>query len=151
VVCYPQNELWDRVAWKPTSGLGENERDDIEAIARHEQFYKLTSFNGEKLKFGYLCSVQYGPWSAVVIEEGPCTDGMPKHFLLFVVSIPELALEWYGNWDDVPSYPSLHTIKGHLHLTKEVFFCCDGFVWCDANQSCVAEGSTFDCGPASPT
>lgn len=135
VVCYPQNELSDRVAWK-ISNVEENERD-VEVIGRYERFYKLSSFDAVKLEPPYFCTVHYGPWSAVVIEEESCDDGVPSFFRLFIASIPDVVLAWYGTWDDIPSYPSLHVFKGLLYLVDEGFSCCPGFQWCITTNSCI--------------
>jgi hypothetical protein len=144
--------LIDRVAFRPEDAGGD--KRDVEAIARRQQFYKLTSFNGEKFKFGYLCTVHYGPWSAIVNEEGPCIEGMPPRWELLAVPFPNVVLTWYGTWDDIPSYPNLHVMKGDLHLTGEEYFCCPGYRWCYKTQSCIPEqiavDPEFDCDNISP-
>jgi hypothetical protein len=137
-ICYPLSDEPAVVALASTSDrrMRENERD-IEAIARDVRFYKLTTLHGERLPIPYWCVVKYGPWSAVVVEQESCTVGVPNHWFLFVVELPEVQLEWYGTWDDIPPYPSLHVITGDLVQVHEGCTCCPGFKWCTTTGSCI--------------
>jgi hypothetical protein len=141
VRCYPSPDpgpvgLLALLDQKQPSAVSENEMD-LEVVARRERFYKLTQLKGAALGSPHWCTVKYGPWSAIAIEEEACTVGLPNHWTLSVVEIPEIVLEWYGTWQDVPPYPSLQVITGDLTLFKEQCSCCPGFHWCPTTNSCI--------------
>jgi len=77
-------------------------------------------------------------------------QGVPPLWRLFVTSIPDLELAWYGAWEDIPSYPNLTVIMGDLHLVNEVSLCCPGYRWCTATQSCIDVSINIDCDEISP-
>ena len=142
VVCYPRNDLSEQtikqVFQRRQEPLTENEAD-LEAIARHEQFYKLTRLKGVKLSFPHFCTVHYGPWLAIVLEQESCFAGVRNQWTLFIVEMPEVELIWYGVWWDIPAhlYPSLHVIMGNLAQVAEARHCCPGFKWCATTNSCI--------------
>jgi len=148
LVCYPRGDLVDRVAFKPVE-TGESQRN-MGVVARSRAYFKLTGIQGDRFKLGYYCTVHYGPWSALVREEGSCLQGVPPLWRLFVASIPDLELAWYGSWEDIPSYPNLTVIMGDLHLMNEATLCCPGYRWCAATQSCIDISINVDCDDISP-
>lgn len=145
VNCHPPNDLVVQsiqdIFSKRQEPLKENETDP-EAIARHEQFYKLTSHNGVALTPPYFCRIHYGPWSAIVREQQSCDVDEPNEWNLFISGIPEVALVWYGAWEDIPAhlYPSLHVFMGSLYLVTEQFDCCPGYKYCAITNSCLPDG-----------
>jgi len=139
VWCHPHNDLFEKtlqvVFQRRQEPLRENEAD-LEAIARHERFYKLTSHKGVKLSSPYLCAVHYGPWSAIAIETESCFVGGPIQWSLFIAVIP-LELTWHGAWEDCPTYPNLQVIKGDLYKINEARPCCPGHYWCFITNTCI--------------
>ena len=130
---------------------------DVATIARKERFYKLTTLNGVKLPTPFWCSVHYGPWLAMAIEQESCIVGEPNLWQLSIFGIPEVSLSWYGHWEDIPPYLSLQVI-GNLVLKGFTRTCCAGYNWCVHIQCLVYSlqfpartpcrcncGSTFSC------
>lgn len=142
VVCQPPlNQHID------TTGLFEEEegenRDEsrlpesnIESISKKVRYYKLTRLKGKKLYEPFWCSVKYGPWLAMVIEEESCIS-VHNSWLLFIIEMPEVFLRWYGLWNDIPSYPSLHVIMGTLAMFDQSHSCCPGYKYCPPTESCI--------------
>jgi hypothetical protein len=142
VICQPPlNQQFN------TSGLFEDEEgkngnesrlpeSNIESISKKVRYYKLTKLNGRKLYEPLWCSVKYGPWLAMVIEEESCIY-VHNSWLLFIIEMPQVFLRWYGLWNDIPSYPSLHVIMGTLAMFDQSHMCCPGYQYCPPTQSCI--------------
>jgi hypothetical protein len=135
VTCYPFNELLDvtvrNVLEKPQRPLRDNE-SDLAARAGHKQFYKLTSAQHLKPTGPYFCTVEYGPWSALAVQEESCFTGVPTLWTFGIVSMPQVTLVWFGTWHDIPThlYPSLHVLPDSLQLLSAQLLCCPGFKKC---------------------
>jgi hypothetical protein len=110
---------------------------DVAAIAERERFYKLTKLKSTKLKTPLWCSVKYGPWLAIVVEQESCISGAPSLWQLAIVEMPQVALSWYGHWEDIPSYPLLNVIMGDLVLFDQSVQCCPGYKFCPTTMSCI--------------
>ena len=110
---------------------------DLTAIAKRERFYKLTKLKSTKLKTPLWCSVKYGPWLAIVVEQESCISGAPSLWQLAIVEMPQVALSWYGHWEDIPSYPLLNVIMGDLVLFDQSVQCCPGYKFCPTTMSCI--------------
>ena len=127
-----------------TTGLFEDENRDgsrlpesnIENISKKVRYYKLTKLNGRKLYEPFWCSVKYGPWLAMVIEEESCIS-VHNSWFLFILEIPEVFLRWYGLWNEIPSYPSLHVLMGTLAKFDHSYSCCPGYYYCPPTESCI--------------
>jgi hypothetical protein len=142
VICQPPlNQQFD------TTGLFEDEEGEdgnesrlpesnIESISKKVRYYKLTKLNGRKLYEPLWCSVKYGPWLAMVIEEESCIS-VHNSWLLFIIEMPQVFLRWYGLWNDIPSYPSLHVIMGTLAMFDQSHACCPGYQYCPPTESCI--------------
>jgi hypothetical protein len=96
------------------------------------RFYKLSAFEGARLTNPLFCTVHAGPWSAAAIETQGCRVGCPLapvHWSFFVHAFPELELQWYGTWQDVPAHvhPTMGILMNDLHMTNEAWPCCPGF------------------------
>ena len=138
VVCYPTGDLVNEVAFEPRD-VGDDRRDVV-ALASAQRFYKLTSLTDDRFRFGYLCTVHYGPYSAVVKEFGPCLQGDVPRWELHATPFPNVILTWYGTWEDIPDYPNLHVLMTDLYLAGEKFACCPGFAPCASlGGACVDE------------
>lgn len=141
VICQsPVNQQFD------TTGLFEEEEGEnrdgsslpesnIESISKKVRYYKLTKLNGRKLYEPLWCSVKYGPW-LTVIEEESCIY-VHNSWLLFIIEMPQVFLRWYGLWNDIPSYPSLHVITGTLAMFDQSHSCCPGYKYCPPTESCI--------------
>lgn len=112
----------------------------IRTILKKERFYKLTTLNSRRLPVPFWCSVKYGPWLAVVSEIESCITGEPSFWQMSVYGIPEVYLSWYGNWEDIPPYPSLQVIMGNLVMFDHFYGCCSGYSYCPSTQSCIPIG-----------
>jgi hypothetical protein len=110
---------------------------DVAAIAKKERFYKLSTLNGAKLQHPFWCSVKGGPWLAITKEDESCIDGLPNFWRLWIIEMPQVALSWYGHWEDIPSYPALTVIMGDLMMFDNYPTCCPGFKWCPTTMSCI--------------
>jgi hypothetical protein len=108
------------------------------AVAQRERFYKLTKLKGARLANPLWCSVKYGPWLAMAVEQESCTSGVPNTWQFAIVEMPEVALTWYGQWEDMPSYPLLSVITGDRPLFRTERQCCAGFRFCSSTMSCLA-------------
>jgi hypothetical protein len=142
VVCYPLSDLPAVTALtikKSEKCRPRANESDLEVIAKSEQIYKLSTFNGVRLKKPLWCTVKYGPWAAIAIEKESCSIGEQNHWTFYIVEMPEVLLEWYGYWEDIPSYPSLHVFTGDLNLYNEEYNCCPGFKWCRNTNSCISK------------
>jgi hypothetical protein len=140
VICQnPGDLLADGLALFVEQGKRSSDRPnaDVAAIAERERFYKLTKLNGARLNTSLWCSVKYGPWLAIVVEQESCTSGIPNFWQLAIVEMPEVSLTWYGQWEDIPSYPSLNVIMGNLVLFQQSVQCCPGFQFCPTTMSCI--------------
>jgi hypothetical protein len=89
---------------------------NLEILSKKERFYKLTTFKNRKLRHPWWCSVRYGPWTAIVTEVESCFSPEDTRWMLYLSEKPEVAFRWYGEWTDIPSYPSL-TLFPNLPLT----------------------------------
>ena len=110
---------------------------DVAALAQRERFYKLSALKGARLKHPLWCSVKYGPWLAIVVEQESCITGTPNFWQLAIVEMPQVSLSWYGYWEDIPSYPSLNVIMGDLVMFHQSVQCCPGFKFCPTTMSCI--------------
>lgn len=151
VICYDPGDLLVSAGMsidKERADVGREPLRDVAALARKERLYKLSALNGATLKHPYWCSVKYGPWLAIASESESCTDGEQNRWEFFIVEVPEVALIWWGRWEDMPAYPSLQVTMGNKVMFSEERVCCPGFQWCATTQSCIP--STVDCGGAYP-
>jgi hypothetical protein len=98
--------------------LGESQKPEsnLEILSKKERFYKLTTFKDRKLLDPWWCSVRYGPWTAIVTEVESCISPQHTLWILYITEKPEVTFSWYGEWSDIPSYPSL-TLFPNLPLT----------------------------------
>jgi hypothetical protein len=109
---------------------------DISALAGYERFYKLSSLKSKLLPNPLFCSVKYGPWLATAKETTACDLG-PSSWEFWIVEMPEVALVWFGNWEDMPAYPSLWVTMGDKVLASVQTLCCGGYYWCPTTMSCI--------------
>jgi hypothetical protein len=138
LICHDPGDLLVNLPQSPPSDdAGGRPETDVMAIARQERSYKLSALNGVKLPRPYWCSVRYGPWLAIATERESCIEGEANFWELFIVEVPEVALAWFGRWEDIPPYPSLTVIMGDLVLAGRDRQCCPGYKWCTATQSCI--------------
>jgi hypothetical protein len=143
VVCQPPlNEQFDTTSlFEEEEGENGNEsrlpESNIESISKKVRYYKLTNLNGRRLRDPFWCSVKYGPWLAMVTEEESCSFHIPNSWRLFIIEIPQVFLRWYGLWNDIPSYPSLHVIMGTLAMFDQFHLCCPGYKYCPPTESCI--------------
>ncbi len=143
VVCQPPpDEVFDTAILfeEEENSVVDLPKSKVRTISKKERFYKLSTLNGRKLPNPFWCSVKYGPWLAVVKEQESCITGVPSFWEMMVYGIPEVYLSWYGNWQDIPPYPSLQVIMGDLVMFDQSFDCCAGFSYCLSTQSCVPLG-----------
>ncbi len=132
----------------PTKADKNIRRYDMSAV-RREQFYKLTTYEGKKLKSPLFCYVDCGPWVATVYEEQSCSIGVPNEWeLLLNVAGEVVHLIWHGNWEDIPSFPNLNVLMGTLGLQIEASENCSGYKWCEVTQSYIP--LSVDCGDVFP-
>jgi hypothetical protein len=110
---------------------------NIESISKKVRYYKLTKLNGRRLYEPFWCSVKSGPWLAMVMEEESCSFYIPNSWHLFIIEMPQVFLRWYGLWNDIPSYPSLHVIMGTLAMFDQSHSCCPGYKYCPPTESCI--------------
>jgi hypothetical protein len=156
VICIDPGEFVNEIVLDPTPDGGTDEdgrvdqtgRADIAVLARREQHYKLSALNGTKLHHALWCTVKYGPWLAVAIETESCILGEPNRWEFQIVEVPEVAMLWYGQWLDQPSFPNLTVIKGDLALAGVSRQCCPGSKWCPTTQSCIP--NQVNCQPPVP-
>lgn len=142
VVCQPPpNEQFNTATLFKDEG-GENRdgspipESNIESTSKKVRYYKLTKLNGRRLRDLFWCSVKYGPWSAIVLEEESCLN-IPNSWFLYIVEMPQVWLRWYGLWNDIPSYPSLQVIMGTLAMFGQSHSCCPGYKYCPPTGSCI--------------
>lgn len=119
-------------------GASRHHETDLEMISKKERFYKLTKLKGRILQRPWWCSVKYGPWVALVTETVSCIANEPNHWTLSIGEIPEVIVSWYGNWTDIPPYPTLRLFPV-LPLTffEESHGCCPGYQWCGPLDACI--------------
>lgn len=110
---------------------------DVAVLAGQERHYKLSALQSVPFRHPLWCSVKYGPWLAVVIETESCTQGVPNRWEFVIVEVPDVFLVWYGEWEDMPPFPSLTVIMGDLAPAGHQTSCCPGFKWCPTTQSCI--------------
>jgi len=111
---------------------------DAAALATQERFYKLSALRSVPFRHPLWCSVKYGPWLAVATETESCITGAPNQWVFSIVEVPEVTLVWFGEWEDMPAFPSLTVIMGDLALAGQQTSCCPGFQWCSTTQSCIS-------------
>src|SRR5262249_650901 len=70
-------------------------------------------------------------------------DGVPNRWEFWIVEMPEVSLVWFGEWGDMPSYPSLRVTMGDLVLAGTQQNGCGGFYWCPTTQSGIPQ--CFNC------
>lgn len=135
VTCYPNITPSDSVLARALERSNESSKNGPNGPGcSHQQtrFFKLSAFEGAKLPNPMFCTVHGGPWSAEVLETQGCRKGCspaPVHWKLSVHGFPDLELQWYGTWQDVPAHnqPTMGIIMNDLTLITEEFHCCDGF------------------------
>ena len=140
VICFDPGDLVVGLAMdfdpKPFPGR-DRPATNLAALAKQERFYKLSALKSVRFTNPLWCSVKYGPWLAMVTEAESCITGAPSLWEFFIVEIPQVTLVWSGQWEDIPSFPSLKVIMGNLALSSETLSCCPGFQWCATTQSCI--------------
>ncbi len=140
VICHRPDEVFadhDALFVEQGSRDSDGPNADVAAIAKRERFYKLTKLKGAKLTTPFWCGVKYGPWLAIVVEQESCISGAPSHWQLAIVEMPQVTLSWYGQWEDIPSYPLLTVIMGDLALFGQSVQCCPGYKYCPTTMSCI--------------
>jgi hypothetical protein len=141
LICYDPGVLVESMATRvdPPPPGRDRAPTDISARAREERFYKLSAL--ENVSPGTLwCSVKYGPWLAEVTETESCLEGVPNQWEFFIIEMPEVALVWFGEWEDMPAFPSLSVTMNDRRLFKvEGPFCCAGYKWCPTTGSCIPD------------
>lgn len=140
VICYDPGDLVHDLAMsvdpQPFPGR-DRPPTDFAALAGQERFYKLSVLRSAPLRQPLWCSVKYGPWLAVAKETESCFEGVTNQWEFFIVEVPEVALVWFGEWEDMPPFPSLTVIMGDLAPAGQETTCCGGFHWCPTTQSCI--------------
>ena len=107
------------------------------------KYYKLSNYRESAQ--GILCSVHYGPFSAIIYSETQCGSACgqpPLKWDLSIPSLPELeTVKWYGTWNDIPVqiYPSLTVLLNSLVKVGSVYSCCPGFKKCPGSTTCIRE------------
>jgi hypothetical protein len=142
VICYEPGDLLAglSMSFDPQPyGDGGRPPTDFVALARQERFYKLSALQSVKFRDPLWCSVKYGPWLAAAKETESCLDGVPNRWEFFIIEMPEVALVWFGEWQDMPAFPSLTVIMGDLAPAGHQTFCCPGFHWCPTTGSCIPQ------------
>ena len=147
VTCYPLNAPTDQVikrVFKQRRKKSKKPPCTVYFSSQRMEFFKLSRLNGNKLKIPHFCTIHSGPWSASVIEKQSCRVGCgvpPNFWRLSVSGFPELELQWYGTWQDVPGYihPTMTLLMNDLHLLSTSWECCPGFKNCRGN--CIPERS----------
>jgi hypothetical protein len=146
VICYEPGLLTDGLG----SDLGSqpsSDKDaspaDITAVAGRERFYKLSTLESVELRNPLFCRVSGGPWLASVKQTPSCNYGEADRWDFQIISVPEVALVWWGAWEDMPPFPSLTVIMSDLvpdptHPPQTS--CCTGFTWCYITKSCIQNG-----------
>lgn len=132
VVCYPNNAPSEVVLERALERPNEPSKNGSVRFIQQTRFFKLSAFEGSKLTHPLFCTVHSGPWSAVVIETQGCRVGCspaPVHWRLYVHGFPDLELQWYGTWQDVPAHihPTMDILMNDLSLISEIYDCCPGF------------------------
>jgi hypothetical protein len=140
VVCYDPGILADglKMSVDPQPFPGRDRPPtNIAAVAGQERFYKLSVLRSAPLRNPLWCSVKYGPWLAVAKETESCFDGVPNKWEFFIVEMPQVAVFWFGEWEDMPAVPSLAVTMSDKVLAGSEMLCCSGFQWCPTTQSCL--------------
>jgi len=135
VTCYPNSAPSDLVlarALERPDEPSKNGPNEPNRFHQQTRFFKLSEFEGAKLANPLFCTVHGGPWSAKVIETQGCRVGCspaPVHWRLSVQGLPDLELQWYGSWHDVPAHthPTMGILMNDLFMITEEFHCCSGF------------------------
>ena len=107
----PQMATLFKEDWRENKYESTLSESNIESISKKVWYYKLTKLNGVGLFEPYWCSVKYGPWSAIVEETESCIPHAPALWSLYIAEMPEVTMSWYGQWSDIPSYPSLSNAR----------------------------------------
>ncbi len=147
VICYPIDAPTDQVIKR---NLTEHKSIDKEKNLPSKEedtgvkFFKLSILNNEKIQNPLLCSVHYGPWSAIVNKYGRCCDEDLIRWELTVISFPEIKLVWNNTFEEIPSdlIPNLGVFPNDLYLLNESFDCCGDFRL--INGSCVKKSDLGD-------
>lgn len=141
VVCYPPPDLTVLARMKMENtkpDLLENE-SDLRAIAGARRYYKLSKIHGIELTSPFGCVVRYGPWTAFVTRTESCIQGQPNRWELSS-SVIDMNIQWYGEWEDIPTVPNLTVVMGTLtiggHTPPQ---CCGGYNWCPTTGSCISD------------
>jgi hypothetical protein len=139
LICYDPGVLVESMATRvdPTPPGRDRPPTDVTALAGQERFYKLSPV--KNVSPGTLwCSVKYGPWLAEAREIESCLEGVPNQWEFFIIEMPEVALVWFGEWQDMPAFPSLWVTMNDRPLFEvEGPFCCGGYKWCPTTGSCI--------------
>jgi hypothetical protein len=137
VVCYDPGVLGDGMTLRALDGTppaGMDHLPDTEpTVLGGERFYKLSELESNRLGNPLVCSVRGGPWTCEVWETKSCIDGEPDRWDFWIIDMPEVALTWWGRWEDMPDYPSLIVSIYDLRrdpMTQPVIECCGDYVWC---------------------
>lgn len=144
VTCYPINAPSDSVLARALERPNEPSKNGPGRFIQLTRFFKLSAFEGARLTNPLFCTVHSGPWSAAVIETQECREGCspaPVHWRLFVHGFPDLELQWYGTWQDVPAHihPTMGILMNDLSLITEEVHCCPGFSRRCPNGPCINE------------
>lgn len=105
------------------------------ATRNDRSHYRLSRLRGQDLVTPYGCEVRSGPWAAEVERWESC-EGFPDRWQLYSPVIG-VYIQWSGQWDDIPSYPNLIVVMGSLSYAREETRCCDGFIECGPQRTCV--------------
>ena len=151
VICYPNNAPTDQVmeqVFQEQEKLDRAETSKSKADLPRMRYYKLSNYQNKKLNNPLFCTVHSGPWAATVVATQLCGNcgSLTTKWVFEVSGLPQLYMEWYGFWEDIPSdiHPNLGIFLNDLHQVSENFFCCPGHIWCEATHSCIPQ--TVNCG-----
>jgi hypothetical protein len=154
VFCYDPGVLGDGMTLRALDGTapaGMDHLPDAEpSVLGGERFYKLSKLKSGPLRNPLVCSVRSGPWTCEVWETTSCIDGEPNRWDFWIIDIPEVALSWWGRWEDMPAYPSLIVSTYDLRRdpnSRPVFACCDGYVFCPG-VGCIPQGVPCNTAPS---
>ena len=146
VICQPNNAPDHPFLESAVNPLPEEPSRDIdqepEIFVQRTRFFKLSAFRGQDLAIPLFCTVHGGPWAATVIETQGCRIGCAPpevHWRMEIHSFPELQMQWYGTWQDIPAHlhPTMGVFMNDLALVDEGTGCCPGFVRSHPDGPCV--------------
>lgn len=132
VTCYPVTASSDLVLARALEQPNEPSKSGPGRFIQQTRFFKLSAFEGTKLTNPMFCTVHGGPWSATVIETEGCRVDCalaPVHWRLTVHEFPDLELQWYGTWHDLPAHihPTVGYLMNDLYLSCKARKCCSDF------------------------